>query len=149
MKHLFDHSATLSHAEDILKTYFSRESIEHNNILNVNITEEDCLFLIDKLSLTNPENSQVKHYYNYQLCILTAITYANIYEIEKEEGLTFIESILSKIPQHHTKYFLEVIATSIDDYNIDTFGEDTLSVTGICEIISLQTKLLEKRKVCA
>ncbi len=43
---------------------------------------------------------------------------------------------ISKVPQHHMRYYIDMFASTFNEFYIETFDEDYDSLDGICRIIS-------------
>lgn len=43
---------------------------------------------------------------------------------------------ISKLPQHHLRYYIDMFVSTLNEYYIETFDEDYDDLEGICKIIS-------------
>lgn len=140
MNNLFDTSAGLIEAENILKNCFDTSTDKLHLISSINITEEDCKFLLDKLSILKTEQTPVLDYYKFKLCILVAWTFSSKYDISSASGKeSFFLNLIKNVPQHHIRYYLEVLSSALDDFSIETFGLDFLSQYGLCKVMEIHS----------
>lgn len=134
MENLFKPEMTLQQMNKILE----RCCLEHKGraILAVDaipLTYEDYELMKKRMDNYINFSGDASGYFEVQLCIVITWIFAEKFH-QKDFSKNFMQSLMT-LPQHHFKSYIDMIASAMIEYNLETFGEDYEKASGICNII--------------
>ena len=137
MSNLFKPEMTLQQMNEILENYCLDST--GSAILAVNViplTYEDYTHMRDLLFGYINYTGDVSAYFGVQLCIIVTWIFGEKYQ-NKSLSSVFNERMMT-LPQHHLKSYCGMFASTMIEYNLETYGEDYEDFIGICNIIHKQ-----------
>lgn len=135
MTNLFKPNSTILDIEKILVNYCIQPK-GGNCILPIHdipLTDEDVEYMLGFLHTYMNFSGDVSAYYDIRLTILMAWIFST--KIKNQDFTDNFKENMTKIPQHHRRFYLEMFTSTIYEYNIETFGLNFEKEDGICRII--------------
>ncbi len=149
MKNLFDNVNDILDAEKILENYFNPNINKTNMIAASHLSENDCLYLLAELTKLGKANTPISFYKEIPLCILAVWTFALRYEnknpLLKEHVFNYSETV----PQHHFRFYVEILTNAIAEFSIDTFGINYTTAAGLETVLDLHAEYGYSDGICA
>ncbi len=149
MKNLFKDTEDILSAEKTLKTHFNIHTDQLHNIGSLPISQEDCSFLLKEIIRLRKENTSISFFENISLSILVTLTFAYKYESSDPLLRKKFAQLVKNLPQHHFKFYINIISNAVDDYGIDNFGLNYTSYEGLKNIITLHANNSYSNEYCA
>ena len=130
---MWNESTSLYEMQQDINHIFEEKMRLHKKVCDIiDLPFEDYELIINKLKLIQSAD-EIDH---YSLSILVA--WVGSYNFSKYKDFDqMIKNVLTKMPQHHTKYILEAINTTCYDYQIDLFNHYITNLNEIREIIKI------------
>lgn len=134
MENLFKPDMTLQQMNKILERYcFDSNGKTVLATKAIPLTYEDYRLMKDRLDNFINFNGDASGYFDVQLSIIITWIFAEKFH-QKDLSKTFIQSLMT-LPQHHFKSYIDMMASTMIEYNLETFGEDYEELSGLCNII--------------
>lgn len=139
MENLFNNNTTLTDAQNILEKYFQNTYENHQIVKCVPMTVFDTEHLLNLFERVSDDNIEL--YDRLNLAIIVAWVFALKYNISKTNfKKTFMKDI-SLLPQHHIRYYIDVLGSTFEEFGICTYGHNYYSPFGICAIVDIHGSL--------
>ena len=135
MSNLFKPEMTLQKMNEILESYClnNKGGGPVLAIKAIPLTHDDYMLLRERIDGYINFTGDVSAYFDVQLCIIVTWIFGENFQ-HKNLSKEFIESMMT-LPQHHLKSYFGMFASTMIEYNLETFGEDYEDMIGICNII--------------
>ena len=113
MSNLFKQNMTLPEMERLLEQYCKNDGTAINVTEKIPLSRDDMVLMRSYLDTFVNLKGDVSAFYDVNLN-------------------------LSRLPQHHFKYYVELFSNTLIEFNINTFNEDYEELSGICNIMHKQ-----------
>lgn len=133
MQDLFSSNTTLLDAETILESFFVNDGQEHIVTHRINLSPNDAYHIME--SFNSIQYAELDFYMKVKLAIVVGWIFSKKYGIQHRRK-DFFEDI-KEVPQHHLRFYLDLIGSTFEEFNIPTFGHNYYSFDGICAIIDI------------
>lgn len=140
MYNLFNPDTTLSEAESILDHLFHKVRENQCFISEVAALTQDDTIKLHTL-LKSISEDKIQDYEAVKLSILVCWTFCVKYSFTKSDHKHIFKKSMAHIPQHHIRYYLDMLGSTFEEYDIATFGHNYYTVHGICSIIDIHSCL--------
>lgn len=130
---MWDYSTSLYEMQQYIIKIFEDKMRLHAKISDViNLSYDDYMCLLNKIH----QIKTIEELDHYNLSILVCFTIS--YKFNQQDSFyNSMKSVVSSMPQHHTRFILESLNTTCYDYQIDTFGYTLDNLPVIKEIIKI------------
>ena len=150
MKNLFFDTTNVFDAEKKLKGYFNSNNDNKNNFIGtLPVNEDDCTYLLSKLHHLNDSMASLSYYEQIPLCVLVLWTFAIKYKDINPGLLKQTMNYSHSIPQHHFKFYIEMLTNAVAEYSIETFGIDYTNTPGLAKVIEMHAAQKVREEICA
>ena len=139
MENLFNNNTTLMDAERILESFFVNTYDSHQIVKTVPMTEQDTRHLLNLFE--NVKDDNIDLYEQLNLAIIIVWVYALKYHISSKNFKKSFLNDISHLPQHHIRYYIDVLGSAFEEFGICTFGHNYYTTTGICAIVDIHSCL--------
>lgn len=136
MKNLFTPQMTLPEMEKILESYCQNDGTAINVVKKIPLTRDDMVLMRSYLDSFVNLKGDASAFHEVNLAVIVTWIFAERYDKEDYSKQCF--HTLSKLPQHHFKYYVELFSNALIEFNINTFNEDYEDLRGICNIMHRQ-----------
>ena len=135
MMNLLNPTMSLYDIESVLEHY-CLSTLDSNVIItrSIPLSWEDYALMHNLILNFVNMTGDVSAYSGFQLTLLVTWVMGEKYTGHSLRGEVF--SGISKLPQHHLRYYIDMFVSTFNEYYIETFDEDYDSLDGICKIVS-------------
>ncbi len=135
MDNLFNDNMTLVDIEHRLQTFFLDTGNHHYMLCSIPLTLSDCHYMVKKFkSLTRFQNES-GIYEDFSLSIVVMWAFCQKYNLYRENFLELMEHYMDHMPQHCARYYVCLMHSVFDEYDLETFGYETYTIEDLCQII--------------
>jgi len=135
MDNLFNNNMTLVDIERRLQTFFLDAGNHHYMLCSIPLTVSDCNYMVKKFkSLTRFQNES-GIYEDFRLSIVVMWAFCQKYNLYREKFLNLMEHYMDHMPQHCARYYVSLMHSVFDEYELETFGYETYTIEDLCQII--------------
>lgn len=135
MGNLFNHDTSIPEAQRILETFFSDSSFDHEVVSYVPMTYDDTWHMINQFK--NIRDDVIDEYSKIKLAIICTWIFANKYNISIEDTMFNVKSKMKKVPQHHFKFYMDLLGSTFEEFGISTYGLNYYDLEDIYKIIHM------------
>lgn len=141
MTDLFNSNTTLPEMEDILALYCLHDT-EHmiHAAEDIPLTKKDFNQMLGYLKSFVNWLGDASAYRDVKLTIIVAWIFAEKFS-KKDLSKVFLKSV-AQLPQHHYRFYMDLLASAIVEFNLDTYSENYDDIYGLINIIHKQAGIL-------
>ena len=136
MSNLFKQNMTLPEMERLLEQYCKNDGTAINVTEKIPLSRDDMVLMRSYLDTFVNLKGDVSAFYDVNLAIIITWIFAEKYDGEDYSKRCYLN--LSRLPQHHFKYYVELFSNTLIEFNINPFNEDYEELSGICNIMHQQ-----------
>ena len=135
MNNLFTKNTTLIDAERILEKHFPDSLEDHQITKSVYLSKDDTFHLLNLFD--NVGEDRIDEYEKIKLAIIVTWAYAIKYGVRDSDFKKDFLSDINRLPQHHIRYYIELLGSVFEEFDISTYGHNYYDFNGLCAIMDI------------